>query len=136
VGWPRDPLSTRYDGIVRDLMLRAARASKSKAGVQAWVASPAGEFRRRDRGGRTAHERAFTRSAYYLIWRVPINRGQAQQWSLKLTWGADSERRPSARGRLARPVTVRLFPRGQARRRAAQWMGTNLQSLPGRRIDD
>ena len=117
-------------------MRRAARASQSGQGVQAWIASPRGEYRALDRGGRTAHERAFTRSAYYLIWRVPINAKVPQTWSLKLTWGSDADRRPSARGRLARPVVIRLFPRGQARPRSARWVGTGRQSLPGRRIDD
>lgn len=133
---PRDPLSVRYDGIVDDLMRRAARASARGQGVQAWIASPRGEFRARDRGGRTAHERAFTRSAYYLIWRVPINAGVPQTWSLKLTWGGDEDRRASANGRLARPVIIRLFPRGQARPRDARWVGTTRQSMPGKRIDD
>ena len=132
----RDPLSVRYDGVVRDLMTRAARASASRQGVRAWIASPRAEFRARDRGGRTAHERAFTRSAYYLIWRAPINAGQPQAWSLKLTWGSDADRRASSGNRLARPVIIRLFPRGQARRASAQWMGTERQSVPGRRIDE
>ncbi len=132
----RDPLSLRYDGHVNDLMRRAARASRSQAGVRAWIASPRGEFGRRDRGGRTPHERAFTRAAYYLIWRVPINAGVRQEWSLKLTWGTDADRRPGAPGRLARPVVIRLFPRGQARRRAPQWLGTSRQSTEGHRIDD
>ncbi len=132
----RDPLSVRYDGYVDDLMRRAARASRQGRGVGAWIASPRGEYRVLDRGGRTAHERAFTRSAYYLIWRVPINMRVPQEWSLKLTWGPDADRRPSAQGRLARPVTVRLFPRGQARRTSARWVGTSRQSQVGRRIDD
>ena len=133
---PRDPLSTRYDGVVDDLMRRAARASSRGQGVQAWIASPRGEFRGLDRGGRTAHERAFTRSAYYLIWRVPINSGVPQAWSLKLTWGSDADRKASANNRLARPVVVRLFPRGKAKPRSARWVGTSRQSLPGNRIDD
>ena len=132
----RDPLSVRYDGIVADLMERARRAAASRQGIQAWIASPRPEFRARDRGGRTAHERAFTRSAYYLIWRAPINAGVPQEWSLKLTWGGDEDRRASANNRLARPVTVRLFPRGQARPTAAAWVGTARQSQVGRRIDD
>lgn len=136
MGPPRDPLSIRYDPVVGDLMRRAARASRQDRGVQAWIASPRGEFRALDRGGRTAHERAFTRSAYYLIWRVPINAGQPQAWSLKLTWGSDADRKASANNKLARPVVIRLFPRGKARRTSAQWVGTARQSLPGRRIDD
>ncbi len=140
----RDPLSVRYDGIVSDLMQRAARASRNGQGVQAWIASPRSEFRARDRGGRTAHERAFTRSAYYLIFKnaglrtsgARGTRGPASGWSLKLTWGSDADRRPSSHNRLARPVVVRLYPRGQARRAAPRWAGTANQSLPGRRIDD
>jgi hypothetical protein len=132
----RDPLSVRYDGVVRDLMMRAARASASRRGVQAWIASGRAEFRQLDRGGRTAHERAFIRSSYYLIWRVPINNGVAQEWSLKLTWGADADRKPSAQGKLARPVVIRLFPRGQARPGTERWVGTARQSTVGNRIDD
>jgi hypothetical protein len=121
VGAQRDPLSTRYDGVVRDLMIRAARAHRDRKAVRAWIASPRGEFRARDRGGRTAHERAFTRSAYYLIFKTPINRGQVPDWSLKLTWGADSERRASSSGRLARPVQVRLYARQGARVTGPSW---------------
>ncbi len=119
---PRDPLSVRYDGVVRDLMTRAARAHRNSASVVAWIASPRGEFRHRDRGGRTAHERAFTRSAYYLIFRTPIREGQVPAWSLKLTWGPDGARRASSSGRLARPVQVRLFRRSGARVRGPSWV--------------
>jgi hypothetical protein len=118
----RDPLSVRYDATVRDLMVRAARAHRDGKSVQAWIASPRGEFRRRDRGGRTAHERAFTRSAYYLIFRTPIREGQVPAWSLKLTWGNDGMRRASSHGRLARPVQVRLFDRRGARVRGPSWV--------------
>lgn len=118
----RDPLSVRYDGVVHDLMIRAARAHRNDASVVAWIASPRGEFRRRDRGGRTQHERAFTRSAYYLIFRVPIREGHVPAWSLKLTWGPDDARRASSAGRLARPVQVRLFRRPGARVRGASWV--------------
>ncbi len=122
MGARRDPLSVRYDGVVRDLMIRAARAHRDGRGVQAWIASPRGEFRARDRGGRTAHERAFTRAAYYLVFRVPLNRGQAPDWSLRLTWGDDAQRRASSHGRLARPVQVRLFRRSGARVRGPRWV--------------
>jgi hypothetical protein len=121
VGAQRDPLSVRYDGAVRDLMIRAARAHRDRKTVQAWIASPRAEFRARDKGGRTAHERAFTRSAYYLIFKTPINRGQVPDWSLKLEWGDDAERRASSAGRLARPVRVRLFRRAGARVTGASW---------------
>ena len=122
MGARRDPLSVRYDGVVRDLMIRAARAHRDGRGVQAWIASPRGEFRSRDRGGRTAHERAFTRAAYYLVFRVPLNRGQVPAWSLRLSWGDDAERRASSHGRLARPVQVRLFKRSGARVRGPRWV--------------
>jgi hypothetical protein len=118
----RDPLSVRYDGVVHDLMLRAARAHRNGSSVVAWIASPRGEFRSRDRGGRTAHERAFTRSAYYLIFRTPIREGQVPSWSLKLTWGPDHSRKASSQGRLARPVQVRLFRRQGARVRGPSWV--------------
>jgi hypothetical protein len=118
----RDPLSVRYDGVVRDLMIRAARAHRDQKSIQAWIASPRAEFRARDKGGRTAHERAFTRSAYYLIFKTPINRGGTPDWSLKLEWGDDGQRRASSSGRLARPVRVRLFKRSGARVRGASWV--------------
>jgi hypothetical protein len=130
----RDPLSVRYDAVVHDLMLRAVWASRNRAGVRAWVASPRGEFRARDRGGRTAHERAFTRSAYYLIFKNGGEPGRSG-WSLKLTWGDDGDRRASSHGRLARPVTVRLFNTAEAEPAAAPWVGTGRQSAAGRRID-
>ena len=132
---PRDPLSVKYDDIVRDLMLRAIRAAASRRGVQAWIASGTPEFRRRDRGGRTAHERAFTRSAYYLVFKNAGEPGRSG-WSLKLTWGADADRRPSARGKMVRPVTIRLFPSGQASAPPPHWVGTARQSTVDHRIDD
>ena len=131
----RDPLSVHYDGVTHAILLRAARASRSRRGVLAWVASPRGEYRATDRGGRTKHERAFTRSANYHAWRAYINAEQVPPWSLKLTWG--DELRPSARGRLARPVTVRMFPRSEARVRGPSWAdGEGFRSSVGDRIDD
>lgn len=133
----RDPLSVRYDGVVHQLVIRAIYAQRSKRGVLAWVASPRGEYRATDRGGRTAHERAFTRSAYYLVFRVPINEGVDPAWSLKLTWGDDGQRKPSGGGKLARPVTVRVWPRSQARVTGARWAdGSGFRSEAGNRIDD
>ena len=132
---PRDPLSVRYDGVVHGLMLRAGRASRSGRGVQAWIASPRGEFRARDRGGRTAHERAFTRAAYYLIFKNGGEPGRSG-WSLRLTWGGDGDRRASAYGKLARPVLVRLYPSSQAEPSSAGWVGTGRQSVPGSRVDE
>jgi hypothetical protein len=132
---PRDPLSVRYDGVVHQMMIRAGRASRTGRGVQAWIASPRGEFRARDRGGRTAHERAFTRSAYYLIFKNGGEPGRSG-WSLKLTWGRDGDRQASAYGKLARPVLVRLYPSAQAEPAAPDWVGTGGQSVPGQRIDE
>lgn len=133
----RDPLSVHYDGVVHDLVLRAVYASRQRRGVQAFVASPRAEYSSLDRGGRTRHERAFTRSAYYLVFRQPLNEGIEPAWSLRLTWGEDSERRPSARGRLARPVVLRVWPRSQARAPRERWSdGSGFRSEVGRRIDD
>lgn len=137
----RDPLSVRYDPYVHELVIRAARESRQGRGVQAWIASPRAEFRARDHGGRTAHERAFTRSAYYLVFRNAGRytsgregtAGEPSGWSLKLSWGDDKDRRASSAGRLARPVLVRLYPSGQARRSAPAWVGTSRQSTPAAR---
>lgn len=109
----RDPLSVRYDATAANVVLRAIRASRNGQGVTAWIASSRAELRRPDAGGRSAHERAFTRAAYYLVWRAPINYGRIPDWSLKLTWG--DELKPSGQGRLARPVRVRVWPRGGPR---------------------
>ena len=127
MGFDRDPLSVRYDAAAFNAVMRAIRASKNGQGVQVWVASTRGELRNPDAGGRSAHERAFTRSAYYLVFRAPINRREIPAWSLKLTWG--DELRPSGQGRMARPVRVRVWPRRQARVRGARWTDDpNLQS--------
>ena len=109
----RDPLSVHYDGAAGQALIRAIRASRSGGGVQVWIASTRGELASPDSGGRTAHERAFTRSAYYYVWRAPLNAGQIPLWSLKLTWGDDL--RPSSRGRMARPARLRIFPRSGPR---------------------
>ena len=91
--------------------MRAIRASRDGRGVQAFIASPRAELRARDAGGRSAHERAFTRAAYYLVWRAPLNAGRIPDWSLHLAWGPDSTLEASSHGRLARPVRVRVRPR-------------------------
>ena len=115
----RDPLSWHYDGYVRQVMIRAIRAGRNNTGVRVYVASSRAEFRSPDRGGRTRHERAFTRSVYYLMWRSPINAGAVPEWSVKLTWG--DQLRPSSGGREARPVTIRVWPRSQGRPRGEKW---------------
>lgn len=130
----RDPLSVRYDGIVRQLAVRAARASRDRRGVLVHIASPRAEFGRLDKGGRTAHERAFTRAAYYLIFKAPINAGQVPMWSLKLDWSDDLA--ASSGGRLARPVVFRLYPRDKARVRGDRWVDGAGRSEMNNRIDD
>jgi len=135
----RDPLSVAYDVRVRRVLLRAVRAHQlskgASRGVAAFVASPAGEFRRLDRGGRTRHERAFTRSAYYQVFRVPRSAGELPVWSLKLTWGPIRFHR----GRWGRAVQVRLYRYGSGYRHAqqhAQWITSDAaRSTAGARID-
>jgi hypothetical protein len=119
VSYGRDPLSWHYDGYVRQVMIRAIRAGRNNTGVRVYIASSRAEFRSPDKGGRTRHERAFTRSVYYLMWRAPINTGTVPEWSVKLTWG--DQLRPSSGGREARPVTIRVWPRSQARPRGEKW---------------
>ncbi len=119
--YARDPLSVQYDAAARQAVLRAARASRQGRGVRVWVASTRRDLKYPDAGGRSAHERAFSRAAYYLIWRVPLNRGASPEWSLKLTWGSDAELQPSSQGRLARPVTLRMWPRNAARVSGPRW---------------
>lgn len=113
----RDPLSYAYDSYVRQVMLRAIRAERAGQGVQVWIASP-----RRDpvdARGLTAHERAFQRSCYYLMWRAYITRHRVPPYALKMTWSGDT--RPSSGGRTARRVAVRVFLRSQARVSKARW---------------
>ncbi len=101
----RDPLSVRYDRTVFRILRGAVEAHSRRRGVATFVASPPAEFRALDKGGRTAHERAFTRAAYYRVVKVPEHLGQPQWWSLRLTWGP-IERRGS---RWGRTVQVRLY---------------------------
>jgi hypothetical protein len=141
VALARDPLSVRYDPVAEWAVMRAIRASRSGRGVVLWIASPRGDFRRLDQGGRTADERAFTRAAYNLVTHQPVRRmkygeGPGPQWSLKLVWGM--ARQPSGAGRDARAVRVRVWPRSQARvRRGTSWLeGEGFgRSEPDRRID-
>ena len=74
MSYGRDPLSWHYDGYVRQVMIRAIRAGRNNTGVRVYIASSRAEFRSPDKGGRTRHERAFTRSVYYLMWRSPDQR--------------------------------------------------------------
>lgn len=109
--YARDPLSIRYDATARQSVMRAISAGRSGRGVQVWVASSRAEHQAPDEGGRTKHERAFSRAAYYLVWRAPLNAGRVPDWSLKLIWGPDSAMQASSHGRMARPVRLRVWPR-------------------------
>lgn len=113
--YARDPLSVRYDGVTRQVMARAIRASRSGRGVTVSIASTRAEHRNPDAGGRTAHERAFTRSAYHYLGR-PASR----EWALKISW--DTGLSPSSGGRVARVARLRLWPRNQARVRGPSWV--------------
>jgi len=117
--------------------MRAIRAAGRRRAVVVFVASPRGEFRSLDRGGRTRHERAFIRACYWIVFDGPASRGEPSQWSLKLTWR--DQLSPSAAGRLARAVAVRAYPREQARVPPGRsWVadtGPFGRSAPGRRID-
>lgn len=108
----RDPLSERFDTATRRALNEARRKAPPRT-ADRFVASPPREFRDLDKGGRTAHERAFQRSAYYLIFKVPRNDGVPPAWSLKITWGK-IERHG---GRWGRRVRLRLFPYGRGYRK-------------------
>ena len=130
----RDALSVAYDARVRRVLLRAILARRERKAVPVFVASPPRDFRHLDRGGRTAHERAFTRSAYYQVFRVPRMAGELPYYSLKLTWGPITFRN----GRWGRVVRVRLFRYGSGYRHAQtrpQWIQGHGRSVPGARID-
>ena len=131
----RDPLSERYHWSARRAVMRAITAHYAGQSASAWIASPGPEFRNLDRGGRTAHERAFTRAAYWWVWREPINNKRTPTWSLKLTWGP-IERRGD---RYGRTVQLRMFTRGGGVRHNARNLGKSwasneaLRSTPGAR---
>jgi hypothetical protein len=133
----RDPLSESYAAAAGNAVMRAIRASRSRHAVLVYVSSPRHEFGSLDRGGRTRHERAFTRAAYWLVFDGPASRGEPSEWSLKLTWR--DQLSVSAPGRLARAVAVRAFPREAARVPAGRaWTrdeGPFGRSSPDRRID-
>jgi hypothetical protein len=131
----RDPLSVAYDTRVRRVLIRAIVAHRNRQAATVFIASPPAEFRRLDQGGRTAHERAFTRSAYYQVFKVPRNNGDLPTWSLKLTWGPIRFHS----GRWGRIAQVRLFRYGAGYRHAQthpQWVtGQIPKSTAGARID-
>jgi hypothetical protein len=147
----RDPLSVQYDDITWRLLLRAVRNHqrnpKEPTGAEIFVVSPPREFRDLDYGRRTAHERAFTRSLYYIVFRVPRLYDSSPKWSAKLVWGP-IEKRSSRWGRVAR---VRLFRAGSGTRfverimardpwsedtlGVGSWRDGTRRSMPGDRID-
>jgi hypothetical protein len=130
----RDPLSVVYDPMVRDVLILAIRRHRNhQRGPIAWVASPRREFRQLDRGGLTAHERAFTRAAYYVVFKAPRNAGTPVHYSLVMEW--DKTRKlPAPRGQVARSVRVQIYKYG-SQRKAAKVSGYAFQSTAGHRID-
>lgn len=130
---PRDPLITAYEAHAHAAVMRAIRASRYRRAVVVYVNSPRGEYGRTDRGGRTRHERAFTRAAYRLIWGEP---GQPSGWSLKLIWR--DQLSPGRPGWMARAVAVRIYPRAEARvPEGRSWLRDEGfgRSMPDHRID-
>jgi hypothetical protein len=147
----RDPLSVQYDDITWRVLLRAVRNHqrnpKDPTAAEVFVQSPPREFRALDYGRRTAHERAFTRSLYYIVFRVPRLYEVSPKWSAKLTWGPITKRG----GRWGRTCRVRLFRAGAGSRYVERimrrdpwsedleglgsWRAGTRRSMPGDRID-
>ena len=136
----RDPLSVEMDTQARQvLMIARQRLRNKQRGPLMWIPSPRSQFRRTDKGGLTATERAWTRACYYLIFKVPRNNGQPVHYSLTMDWDL-SRREPSSNGRLARPVRMTLHKYGTRGPGGGKmpppgsgWIG--FQSTPGNRID-
>jgi hypothetical protein len=123
--WSRTPLAIRYDpSAARVLDAAIRRYSDRTAGDDwhpAWVASPAGDPV--DKGGLTAHERAFTQALNYdkRVYRHGTpryvtdpatgdrvdNPNPYREWSVKTVWTGE-------RGARGRKVRVRVFPVGEA----------------------
>jgi hypothetical protein len=119
-GGVRDPRSVDWDDYVRPILIRAIRASRQRKSVVIWIASPRAQFRDKDQGGRTAEERAFTRSAYWQVFGLPHKYGAEMDWSLRLAWG--DRLYDTGYGRRARACQVRVWPRGQARQTGPSWV--------------
>jgi len=120
----------RADAAARSVLL-AAIAAQPVRRAAIWVTSPAEQFRRLDRGGRTVNERAITRAIYHQTTAEP------RRWSAKLTWGP-IERRGRAWGRVLR-VRLYLYRTGlrhsQTHPRESFVQNESLRTYPGQRID-
>ena len=140
-------MSVQYDPGTHRLLLKAIRSRTAPRVAEAFIQSPPREFRALDYGRRTAHERAFTRSVYYLVLKVPQNMGAVPLWSAKIVWGPVEKRG----GRWGRQVRVRLFRYGSGQKYVSQimrrdpwsedvdavgsWRAGTRRSVPGSRID-
>jgi hypothetical protein len=128
-------MSVRFDAPVRRALVAAIEARPRRHSV--WVGSPPSEFRQLDRGGRTVRERAFTRSAYYIVRRLPMREGSAPYWSLQIAWGPITKRG----GRWGRVAQLRMRRYYSGARHAAQhpassWAARReLQSKLDHRVD-
>ena len=135
----RDALSVQMDNQAREVLMMARQRLRNKQrGLLVWIPSPRSQFRRTDKGGLTATERAWTRACYYLIFKVPRNTGQPVHYALTMDWDL-ARREPSSNGRLARPVRMTLHkygtrgPGGGKMPPPGTWTG--FQSTVGNRID-
>ena len=135
----RDPLSVQMDAQVRAVLIIAIRRLRNKQrGLLVWIPSPRAQFKKTDKGGLTATERAWTRAAYYAVFKVPRNSGQPVHYALTMDWDL-TRREPSSAGRLARPVRMTLHkygtrgPGGGKMPPPGTWVG--FQSTVGNRID-
>lgn len=114
-GPARDPVSVGYDNYVRKALLSAIRARHAgRKGATVFVRSHASEFRHLDAGGRTVHERAFTRSVYWQSFRQPLKQGLAPEWAPSLEWLAIENRG----GRYGRSVRIRMWTKKEGQRKA------------------
>lgn len=130
----RDPLSVDYDAYVGQVCrLAVQRHRNHQRGPVVWIASPRREFRQLDRGGLTPHERAFQRSAYYLVFKAPRNAGAPVHYSLVMEWDK-AVKAPAPRNQLARAVRVQLYRYGRAPK-SSRTDGYAFQSTQGHRID-
>jgi len=119
----------RADTAARKLLLAGIDARPGRGAM--FVASPAEQFRRLDRGGRTMNERMITRAVYHQTTADP------RHWSAKLTWGP-IERRGRQWGRTVR-IRVYLYRSGLRHSlehpRQSYAQHEENRTYPGQRID-